>query len=142
MRRTGRVAISWVMLLARQYNASQAWRPALRFDSGGAVEHHLPADDRVDHVRGRNFVLRLAISWVMLLARQYNASQAWRPALRFDSGGAVEHHLPADDRVDHVRGRNFVLRDRHDVAREHRDIGQLAGLERAFELLLDRKSVV
>src|SRR5712692_5216125 len=46
-------------------------------------------------------------------------------------------HLPPDDRVEDLRGRDLALGDRHHVFRQHGDVGQLAGCERSFDLLLE-----
>ena len=46
--------------------------------------------------------------------------------------------LPADDRVDHLRGGDLVFRHRQDVLREDDQVGVLAGLQRPLALLLER----
>src|SRR5712692_6034933 len=46
-------------------------------------------------------------------------------------------HLSADDRVRHAHGGNLIFGDRHDVLREDRDVGELAGRQRALDGLLE-----
>src|SRR5579872_6086054 len=47
-------------------------------------------------------------------------------------------HLAADDRIYDIGRRNLIFGNGHDVAREDGDVGQLAGFERPFHLLLER----
>src|SRR5207244_8264952 len=43
----------------------------------------------------------------------------------------------SDNRVQHFRCRNLVLRDRHQVFREHGDVCQLADRERSLDLFVE-----
>src|SRR5260370_20235420 len=74
--------------------------------------------------------------------RPTGAWSSYRPHPRINSQlpggcGAVESNLAAHNRVDHVRGENFVFRNRHDVLRKYRDIAQFAGLQRALQFLFE-----
>src|SRR5437016_14080759 len=53
--------------------------------------------------------------------------------------GAVEVHFAADDGVHDAGRENLIFGNGHDVFRQDRDVGQLAGFERTFQLLFERR---
>ena len=71
--------------------------------------------------------------------REHGGSQQLEVIEAHDRLLARKRHLAADDRVDHRRRRDLILGDRHDVLRQHRDVGELADGERSLERFFLRR---